>query len=221
MGKRCTRCHQWKERSEFYQDKSKLDGLKSHCKPCHEAYKKSYRDTPAARLLEVKRMYWKRTLILNPLLHRTDEEAAFQGWLAKNRARRRARVREILKKYFTQHKKEAGRWKRDNREMTRTSNQQARARNYETAINTLTSIEWQWILEKYDFCCAYCGKRGEGLTPDHIEPLSRGGANYLSNIVPACGPCNLHKGARTPEEAGMAFAIHIDSISGFEQLALI
>lgn len=88
-------------------------------------------------------------------------------------------------------------------------------------INSLSSAEWQWLLEKYEFRCAYCGRQGDGLTPDHVVPLSRGGDNALSNIVPACGPCNLSKGARTPEEAGMSFAVRVNTMGSFEQLALV
>jgi len=28
---------------------------------------------------------------------------------------------------------------------------------------------------------------------DHRIPLSRGGSNFIDNIVPACRPCNLRK----------------------------
>jgi 5-methylcytosine-specific restriction endonuclease McrA len=41
------------------------------------------------------------------------------------------------------------------------------------------------------------------LTFDHVIPRSRGGRTTWENIVTACAPCNLHKGGRTPREAGM------------------
>jgi 5-methylcytosine-specific restriction endonuclease McrA len=34
------------------------------------------------------------------------------------------------------------------------------------------------------------------LTLDHVVPRSRGGPGSLSNLVPACGPCNVAKGDR-------------------------
>ena len=54
--------------------------------------------------------------------------------------------------------------------------------------------------------CMYCGKSfPEGnLTRDHVRPLSQGGGNSWSNVVTACKPCNHAKGARRPEDAGMA-----------------
>lgn len=53
--------------------------------------------------------------------------------------------------------------------------------------------------------CQYCGRRGapEALNIDHIVPRSRGGRSTWENVVVACVPCNLRKGDRTPEEAGM------------------
>ena len=56
-----------------------------------------------------------------------------------------------------------------------------------------------------EFTCQYCGKRfpARDLTFDHVLPRSRAGLSRWSNIVTACGPDNLRKGAKTPEEAGM------------------
>lgn len=53
--------------------------------------------------------------------------------------------------------------------------------------------------------CAYCGEEfGRGmLTRDHILPRARLGRDVWTNVVTACRACNMHKGCRTPEEAGM------------------
>ena len=55
------------------------------------------------------------------------------------------------------------------------------------------------------FACQYCGAPGtsQDLTFDHVIPRSRGGRTTWQNIVAACGPCNLRKGGRTPQQAGM------------------
>lgn len=43
-------------------------------------------------------------------------------------------------------------------------------------------------------CCVYCGD--PAATADHVRPLSRGGWEHESNLVPACKPCNCSKGAK-------------------------
>ncbi len=54
--------------------------------------------------------------------------------------------------------------------------------------------------------CQYCGTSYEQreLTYDHVIPRSRGGQTEWNNVVTCCVSCNLKKGGRTPEEAGMA-----------------
>jgi hypothetical protein len=55
------------------------------------------------------------------------------------------------------------------------------------------------------YLCAYCGEEFNKnyLTIDHVYPQSRGGKNIWVNTVTSCKPCNVRKGARTPEEAKM------------------
>ncbi|WP_224366692.1 HNH endonuclease [Hyalangium versicolor] len=53
--------------------------------------------------------------------------------------------------------------------------------------------------------CQYCGRtlpRSE-LNLDHVLPRCDGGKTTWENVVCSCVPCNLKKGGRTPEQAGM------------------
>ena len=60
--------------------------------------------------------------------------------------------------------------------------------------------------------CRYCGvlvnwrdrKGAMGGTYDHVLPIFQGGQETFDNLVVACRSCNVKKGARRPEEAGMA-----------------
>lgn len=63
----------------------------------------------------------------------------------------------------------------------------------------------QLLFERDRHLCAYCGVefKREILTRDHVLPLSRGGKDEWTNVVAACGRCNSHKAAKTPEEAKM------------------
>jgi len=62
------------------------------------------------------------------------------------------------------------------------------------------------IFRRDGYRCQYCGRdvASQDLTFDHVIPAARGGPRTWENIVTACVPCNRRKGARTPEEAGMA-----------------
>lgn len=60
------------------------------------------------------------------------------------------------------------------------------------------------ILKRDNYTCQYCGKRGDGLTIDHVIPRSRGGLTTWNNVVTACIKCNLKKGDRTLGEAQMS-----------------
>lgn len=57
-------------------------------------------------------------------------------------------------------------------------------------------------LRRDDYTCRYCGGKADCV--DHVVPVSQGGSDTLENAVAACTECNAAKGARTPEEAGIA-----------------
>ena len=67
-------------------------------------------------------------------------------------------------------------------------------------IPDLSEADWRALKAKYDHRCFYCGTTGVALHREHRVPLSRGGANSATNIVPSCAPCNLRKGVLTDEE---------------------
>ena len=52
-----------------------------------------------------------------------------------------------------------------------------------------------------EFMCQYCGSTSE-LTFDHVVPRSLGGKTTWTNVVTACAPCNLSKGARPLSASG-------------------
>ena len=72
-------------------------------------------------------------------------------------------------------------------------------------FDVIPSFSKSKLLRRDRHTCAYCGQllAGELLQCEHIIPESRGGPWSWMNLVTACGPCNLRKGARTPDEAGM------------------
>lgn len=60
----------------------------------------------------------------------------------------------------------------------------------------------QYLLEKWNRKCAYCGKTDVPLEVEHIVPKSRGGSDRVSNLTISCHECNLKKGKQTAGEFG-------------------
>lgn len=58
----------------------------------------------------------------------------------------------------------------------------------------------EYLLEKFDRKCVYCGKSGVVLNVEHIIPKARGGSNRVSNLAIACVQCNQKKGAMPIED---------------------
>ena len=60
----------------------------------------------------------------------------------------------------------------------------------------------EYLLEKWQRKCVYCGKENVPLEIEHIIPKSRGGSDCIGNLALACTPCNQKKGTKTAEEFG-------------------
>ncbi len=60
----------------------------------------------------------------------------------------------------------------------------------------------EYLLEKFQRKCVYCGKRDTPLEIEHIIPRSRGGSDRVSNLAISCRPCNQKKDNQTAAEFG-------------------
>tara|TARA_B100001013_G_scaffold174476_1_gene104842 strand:+ start:262 stop:900 length:639 start_codon:yes stop_codon:yes gene_type:complete len=76
---------------------------------------------------------------------------------------------------------------------------------YEKLPERMVKFNRRNIYARDDGRCQYCGMRFpyEELTLDHVQPRSLGGNATWENIVCACVKCNVKKGGRRPENAGM------------------
>jgi len=59
------------------------------------------------------------------------------------------------------------------------------------------------ILRRDGYRCQYAGCDRRGTTVDHVIPRCQGGPSTWTNLVACCRECNMKKGGRTPEQAGM------------------
>ncbi len=58
----------------------------------------------------------------------------------------------------------------------------------------------EYLLNKWERKCAYCGIENIPLQIEHIHPKAKGGTNRISNLCLACEPCNIKKGTKNIEE---------------------
>jgi len=60
----------------------------------------------------------------------------------------------------------------------------------------------EYLYEKFNRKCCYCGTTNVPLEVEHIIPKSRGGTDRIDNLCIACGPCNDKKDNMTAAEFG-------------------
>ncbi len=193
----CKRCGQEKPKQDYTEDDRYADGRYPWCADCRREWRQGRRDEQ--RELERK---WREENL-------DHARAESRKWYHEHRDRelikRRARLRwrwhfdpayRAKKNAFKQQ-----RYHNDpeyNRKMKLWSlahvhRRRARIKGTNTRF---TAAEWRALCEKYDCRCLRCGER-KPLSPDHIVPISRGGANDIANIQPLCAECNSWKAAKT------------------------
>jgi 5-methylcytosine-specific restriction endonuclease McrA len=130
---------------------------------------------------------------------RFDNRTKEEGWLApslKHRIFTTMTWVNRLKKWTALESAAVERVKFDMQKMTNAEisgaeYQQGELQGYEVR---------EYLLEKFDRTCAYCGARNVPLQIEHIHPKARGGSNKVSNLTLACQPCNQKKGSKPVEK---------------------
>jgi len=75
----------------------------------------------------------------------------------------------------------------ENAEITGIQYQQGTLQGYEIR---------EYIVEKWNRTCVYCGKQDIPFEIEHVIPRAKGGSDRVSNLVLACKPCNDAKGTQ-------------------------
>ncbi|HLZ64198.1 MAG TPA: RNA-guided endonuclease IscB [Ktedonosporobacter sp.] len=60
----------------------------------------------------------------------------------------------------------------------------------------------EYLLEKWQRTCVYCGEKETALQIEHIVPKARGGSDRVDNLTLACQSCNQCKSNQTASEFG-------------------
>lgn len=125
-----------------------------------------------------------------------------QAYYASNKAR----LNEQSRKYHATHREEIkarrkgylAAYRAARPETKREHRRARRAREAGVVHERYTRVE---VLSSTGGVCYLCGKILQlDWHVDHVQPISRGGEDTLSNVLPACPACNLSKGAKTLDE---------------------
>jgi 5-methylcytosine-specific restriction endonuclease McrA len=158
----------------------------------YDKYQKEYKNKNKEKLLNDVKEYY----------HKNKEKRL--EYAKQYREVHRKLLSKKASKYFQEHKQKVyeSRHTDSFRKKNRVFGKIRRARKRAASIgDNFTVNEWKTLLERFENRCAYCRKEFiNKLEPDHVIPISRGGTNSISNILPCCRSCNAKKGAKLLEE---------------------
>lgn len=183
---RCCRCGIDKPLSDFSKCRSRKTGYSARCRSCDMEAKQTWLNNMSD---EAKTAYYE---------HR---RASWHKGAASNPEHTRARRRKSY--YKTNAKVKTSEWAKRNRDKvnaTKRKTYQNDPTNSRACANRRRSLErsmagrhthkeWLALLEMYGYRCARCYSPNN-LQLDHIVPVSKGGTDFISNIVPLCIKCN-------------------------------
>ncbi|MEG4346033.1 RNA-guided endonuclease IscB [Microcoleus sp. A003_D6] len=123
----------------------------------------------------------------------------FQGWLAPSLQHRVETISTWVKRLLklapiSSISQELVRFdlqQMENPEISGTEYQQGTLLGYEVR---------EYLLNKWERKCAYCGLENVPLQVEHIHPKANGGSNRISNLCLACSKCNQKKGTQSIEK---------------------
>lgn len=139
---------------------------------------------------------WRKTRYRQP---RFDNRTRPNGWLSPSLESRVANVLTWVERLrqacpvaaISQELVRFDLQKEENPEIVGVEYQQGTLAGYEVR---------EYLLQKWDRKCAYCGKKDVPLQIEHVLARSRGGTDRVSNLALACESCNQSKGNRPIEE---------------------
>jgi 5-methylcytosine-specific restriction endonuclease McrA len=212
--KQCSKCKALKITAEFWKSSNNTDGFRGKCIPCEMQYRherrhidretsnnsqRRRREAERVKALEAQRQ-WAEA---NPEKVIEAEEKRLKVKIQKKREQARKwreenpeKVRESQRKYRESHpeiyREATKKYYQANPEVKRAGERKRKAKKHD---NPAFDISTKELKKLYARPCSYCGSFEE-ITLDHVVPISKGGTHGVSNLVPACGPCNSSKGQK-------------------------
>ena len=212
--KRCSTCTLEKPTTEFWKSSSNAQGFRSKCVPCEMKYRRDRRDLDretSNKAQRKRRAAEKKKLVeaqlawakANPekVIEAERNRRALKAEKRREQTRKwrkenPEKVLEIQRKYREAHpevyREATKKYYQANPEVKRAAERKRKAKKHENSVFEISTKE---LKKLYAGPCSYCKASGE-MTLDHVVPISKGGVHGVSNLVPACGPCNFSKGQK-------------------------
>jgi len=172
----CNKCKEEKSLDVFPKNKKCRGGRERTCKKC------TYKGREKKEQKENQKKLRRKWYLENKNITLERQKKRYQE------------NKERLQAYGRQHAK-------DNPEIYRAARHRRRMRKRSNGRNDLTADQIRWMFENFPYC-VYCGNEDD-LTVDHVVPISKGGENTLSNVVPACSDCNNKKRAKLIQHSSL------------------
>lgn len=198
--KACKKCGVCKPATTeyFHTKKGNRDNLRHECRECRLKQQKLYYQNNKKEIIKKNNQYRKDNWETFTKRRKAYDEKNKEV-LSEKRKEYNKKNKDIIAKkkkaYVAKHKEKYAayyrKWARQNADKCKAKRHKRDAMSKNLAC-TLTPEQWQGILEKFDYSCAYCGTK-ENIHQEHFIPLSKGGGYTAQNIIPACHSCNSSK----------------------------
>lgn len=184
LGKRCTKCLEWKSLDEFSKDKNCIGGKKPSCRKCRTTYQNDYYNRNKETDLQKKKEY---------RLKNKDKEHERAKKYRKENAEKIRKYEETRVEWKKAYQKDYIKtYQKLNKDKLATIRQRREARK----SGLPDTLEESEILEIKDFFNNQCCLSGltEDIQMDHVIPVSIGhGGTVKENIIPLTKSLNSSK----------------------------
>ena len=195
----CSKCQVKKSAELFFKDKTRKDGLRSSCKECDKACRKTNREKYAERGKKYRQANAKKiadNFKVNKEKYAEHQKAYYQE--------NRDMILERVKKYREENRKIVLERKKAyyqtpmGKAVRKNTNHKRRSITKQGDVTSAQLLD----LTTNAKVCYWCGVslKGKKVHIDHYVPLAKGGEHTLSNLVISCSHCNLVKNAKDPIE---------------------
>jgi len=188
--KKCSKCGEAKELTEFGKSKFGKGGLQSSCKSCIKEYKKEYREKNKEAIKNYREKNKEATKE-----HREKNKEAKRKYDKEYREENKEMLILSTKKYREQNKEAIKNYREENKEAIKNYSKTPKGKysRYKVGAKTrgysfnLTFKEFKSYWQKD---CSYCGDPIETIGLDRVDNTK---GYSIDNIVSCCKVCNVMK----------------------------